>query len=61
MHNVTSSSTIGLGALSNSSAIGGNMGGSVSEDDKCSVTSASAVPGHTPYAAETATTAASVG
>jgi hypothetical protein len=60
LQNVTSS-TIGLAAVSGAAAAAGNMGGAVSEDDKCSVTSASAVPGHTPYSTETATTAASVG
>ncbi|XP_065220387.1 protein tramtrack, alpha isoform-like [Planococcus citri] len=54
---VTSSSVTGLSAAA---AAGCAIGGAVPDDDKCSVTSASAVPGNTPYSAETASTAASV-
>lgn len=55
---VTSSSTTALSAAAAAVAGGGcNLGGAGSEDDKCSVTSASAVPGNTPYSTESASTA----
>lgn len=56
---VSSSSVTGLSAAAAVAAAA--IGGAVPDDDKCSVTSASAVPGNTPYSTETASTAASVG
>lgn len=55
---VTSTSATALSAAAAAvSNIGCNLGGALSEDDKCSVTSASAVPGNTPYSTESASTA----
>lgn len=55
---VTSSSTTVLSAAAAAVAASGcAIGGTVPDDDKCSVTSASAVPGNTPYSAESASTA----